>query len=106
MWYMHEIGWGWWFLMSIGMLAFVALIAIAAIALLRADSHGRHGAQPPQQQQQQQEAPPHPQELSRQASASPLTMLKQRLAAGEISVEDYEERRRILEEEPPAREAA
>lgn len=102
MWHMHEIGWGWWFLMSIGMLAFVALIAIAVAALLRADGLGGHAAR----SSPEQEASPHAQEPSRHPSTPPLTMLEQRLAAGEISVEDYEERRRILEEEPPAREAA
>lgn len=110
MWHMHEIGWGWWLLMSIGTIAFVALIVVGVLALTRPDDDGRH-VRPAQRPEE--DAPPLGQEPPRQAATSPLSTLKQRLASGEISVEDYEQRRRILEgrgrstgDEPRSREAA
>jgi putative membrane protein len=35
MFYMHGIGWGWWLLMSVGMVAFWALVIYGIIWLVR-----------------------------------------------------------------------
>ena len=72
MFYMHDSagwGWGWWVLMTIGMVALWALIIYAIVWLVRAPSAD-----------QDQQAPPE----------SPEQILKRRLAQGEISVEEYE----------------
>jgi putative membrane protein len=72
--YMHGPGWGWWLLMSLGFIAFCVALALPVIWLLRGTepSHSRE-----------------PQEPSTGASA--LEVLQRRLAAGEISVEEFEE---------------
>ena len=59
--FMHDMSWGWGVLMAIGWIAVWALIIGGALALMR----NRRGP-------------------------SPGDVLKQRLAAGEISVEEYE----------------
>ncbi len=76
MFYMHDIGWGWWLVMSIGMLAFWALVIYAVVWLIRGG----------QNVQQQDQAPP--------KSETPEEILKRRLARGEISIEEY---RRLLD---------
>jgi uncharacterized membrane protein len=43
MFYMHSVGWGWWLVMSIGMIAFLAVV-IMRIVLLR--GRLRTGTQP------------------------------------------------------------
>jgi putative membrane protein len=70
MWYMHNIGWGWWVLMSVGMVAFWGLVIWGIVMLVRG---GTSNAEPSQK------------ELDR-----PLEILQRRLARGEISVEEYE----------------
>ena len=35
MFYMHDLGWGWWMVMSIGMLAFWALVIYGIVWLIR-----------------------------------------------------------------------
>jgi uncharacterized membrane protein len=68
---------GWWVVMVVGMVLFVAL-AILGIAWLARDLTGS----------------------SKSASASeadPLAILDRRLASGEISLEDYRDRRAVLE---------
>jgi len=77
MFYMHGIGWGWWFLMSIGMVAFWALVIWAIVALVR-------GTSP---------APPAPPEKD---ADRPLDILQRRLAHGEITPEEYEQLRDAL----------
>jgi putative membrane protein len=69
MFYMHSFGWGWWLLMSIGMVAFWGVVIFGAVWLLRGGSPQRPG----------QPSPERPQEI-----------LERRLARGEISVEEYE----------------
>ena len=66
---MHSFGWGWWLLMSIGMVAFWGVVIFGAVWLLRGGSPQRPG----------QPSPERPQEI-----------LERRLARGEISVEEYE----------------
>ena len=82
MWYMHGAGWGWWILMSVGMVAFWAAVIYLVVWLVR-------GAPPARRQE--------PTETS---TETPLDLLQRRLAAGEISVDEYNERRQVLEQEP------
>jgi putative membrane protein len=73
MFYMHNSagwGWGWWVLMTIGMIAFWALLVYAVVWLVR----GRPAAE------REQASPPE----------APDQILKRRLAQGEISIEEYE----------------
>ena len=80
MWHTYDVGWGWWLPMTVGMIAFWALV-IYGIAWLARDA--RASARP------------------RSASAdSPQLVLKHRLAAGEISVEEYEALRAVIDETP------
>lgn len=69
MFYMHNFGWGWWLLMSIGMVAFWAVVIYGIVWLAR-------GGQNPRQRDEQ---PPE----------DPKAILKRRLAQGEISLEEY-----------------
>lgn len=78
---MHGAGWGWWLLMSFGMVAFWAAVIYLVAWLVR-------GA-PPSLRQQPTETP----------SETPLELLERRLAAGEIAVDEYNERREALEQE-------
>lgn len=67
--YMHNLGWGWSTVMSIGMVAFWALVIYAIVWLIRSG----------QNVQQRDERPPE----------TPEEILKRRLARGEISPEEY-----------------
>jgi putative membrane protein len=69
MWYMHGIGWGWWLVMSVGMVGFWALVVWAIVALVRGSASG-DGSRVDE----------------------PLEVLQRRLARGQISPEDYEQR--------------
>jgi putative membrane protein len=79
-WYMHDVGWGWWVLMSLGMVAFWSLVVYGVIWLARSTP----GVPVP---------PPERRE-------SPQAILERRLAAGEISLEQYERLRDALVEQP------
>jgi putative membrane protein len=81
-WYMHGAGWGWWLLMSVGMVAFWAGVVYLVVWLVR--------GVPPSRRQQPTDT----------SSDPPLELLQRRLAAGEISVDEYNERRELLEGEP------
>lgn len=81
MWNMHDVGWGWWVVSSIGMVAFWALVIYGVFWLTRSA-----GGQTPRRE------PPEP----------PEEVLKRRLAAGEISVEEYEQARQAMAGEAPA----
>jgi putative membrane protein len=70
MFYMHNFGWGWWLLMSIGMVAFWALVIFGIVWLVRGGQAVR--------------------ERDESSPESPRQILKRRLAQGEISVEEYE----------------
>jgi putative membrane protein len=70
MWYMHDIGWGWWVLMSVGMVAFWGLVIWGIVTLVRG------GTSNPEPSQNEPERP--------------LEILQRRLARGEIPVEEYE----------------
>jgi putative membrane protein len=76
MWYMHDIGWGWWLLMSVGMVAFWALVIWGIVTFARGGSSN-------------------PQPLQKDPDR-PLEILQRRLARGEISVEQYQKLRDAL----------
>jgi putative membrane protein len=76
MWFMHDIGWGWWLLMSVGMVGFWALVIWGIVALARGGTSGLHSP--------------------KEEADRPLDILQRRLARGEISVEEYEQLRDAL----------
>lgn len=78
MWHMHDLGWGWWLLMSVGMVAFWALVLYGLFQLVRGGAPGRFTAAD---------------------SEPPAEVLKRRLAAGQITVEEYERLRGVLEDD-------
>jgi uncharacterized membrane protein len=80
MFYMHDIGWGWWFVMSIGTVAFWALAIGGIVWLIR----GRQNVQ-------QLDAPP---------LDNPNEILKRRLADSDISIEEYERLLETLDNHP------
>jgi uncharacterized membrane protein len=67
--YMHDMSWGWGFLMMIGWLAIAALL-VARLGSVRRDRH----------------------------SPSASQILDRRLAAGEISVEEHERMRTAMQD--------
>jgi putative membrane protein len=74
-------GGGWWmFLGPLMMIVFIAAI-VAAVVLMVRWLGGSHGAAP---------LPP--------PGRAPLDILKERFARGEIDKEEFEERRRVLDE--------
>lgn len=77
MWGMHDGGWAWWVLMSLTMVIVWSLLIYGVVWLAR-------GGPPPSPQ-----APPEP----------PLTVLKRRLASGEISVDEYAQLRAAIDDE-------
>jgi len=79
--HMWDGGWHPWFFGPMMMILFLAVAVILIVLLVRWLGLARHGA------------PPH------QASVrTPLDILKERFARGEIDKEDFEERRRVLGE--------
>ena len=78
MWHMDNVGWAGWLVMSIGMVAFWGLLIYLLVLLVRgpATDEKRSTPEPPE------------------------TVLKRRLAAGEISVDEYEQLREALEDSP------
>ena len=83
---MHNFGWGWWLVMSIGMVAFWALVIYGIVWLIR-------GTQNPPRPEQRPEP-------------SPREILKRRLAEGEISIDEYNQRLEALEEHKPPQSRA
>lgn len=81
MWHMNDLGWGWWLVMSVGMIVFWALIIYGVVWLARGASSSAPPAEPPT------------------AGESPQRTLKRRLAAGDISVEEYERLRAVLDDD-------
>jgi putative membrane protein len=78
---MHgDFGGGWWIVMMFGMVVFWGLIIVGAVWIVReiAGSRERHAA-----------------------GETPVALLDRRFAAGEISVEEYGERRAALVGEQP-----
>ena len=83
MWYAHDVGWGWWLVMSVGMVAFWALVIYTLLSLLPRSSAA----------------------ASRQRPDEPLMVLKRRLAAGELSIEQYQQLREALADDTRRRVA-
>jgi putative membrane protein len=78
MWHMHDLGWGWWVLMSVGMVAVWSLLIYGIVLVARGAIPGRRPERPDE---------------------SPKEVLRRRLAAGELSVQEYELLRRVLDEQ-------
>jgi putative membrane protein len=79
--HMGDWGAGWWILMALMMVAFWGLAIAGVVWLVRTLASERHG---------------HDRE-------SPLEVLDHRLASGEITPEEYRERRATLSAHPPDR---
>ena len=78
--HMGDWGAGWWILMALMMVIFWGLVIVGAVWLIRALMSERHG----------------------HGSASPIELLDRRLASGEITPEEYRERRDVLRGRPSA----
>jgi putative membrane protein len=85
MWHMDDVGWGWWLLMSVGMIAFWGLVIFGVVWLARGASAPAHASAAPPGQ-----------------SESPQQALKRRLANGEISVDEYDSLRAVIDDQAPA----
>jgi putative membrane protein len=81
-WYIHGAGWGWWVLMSLGMIVFWVAIIYLVARLIHGTLLSR--SREPQEPQVDDSAP---------------EVLQRRLAAGEISGVEYEEIRKLLDGE-------
>lgn len=73
-WHGGDVGVGWWILMMLGMAVFWGAVILGVVWLVR-------GAGPPRTA----------------ADESPLDILRRRLAQGEITIEEFERRRALLE---------
>ncbi len=73
--HMGDWGAGWWIVMALMMVVFWALIILGAVWLVRSLAGGHHTIR----------------------HRDPLEVLDHRLASGEISAEEYRERRELLE---------
>jgi putative membrane protein len=81
MWDMHDVGAGWWIVMSLGMIAFWALVIWAVAAAARGMSADRR------RQDSSTDEP------------GPIETLQRRLARGEISPEEYRRLRETLRDD-------
>lgn len=72
----HMHGWdgGWWIVMALGMILFWALVVAGIVWIVREVGGHRHGG----------------------VGKTPMEVLDERVARGEISVEEYEARRTVL----------
>ncbi len=86
MFYMHDFGWGWWLLMTVGMIAFWGLVIYGIVWLVRGGQNPQRPEQPPEQ--------------------SPKEILQRRLAEGEISIDEYNKLLAALEEHKPPQSRA
>jgi putative membrane protein len=82
---MHDIGWGGWLLLSIGVLAFWALIVYGITILVRGNKPTRRADRPDE---------------------SPGEIIKRRLARREISIDQYEQLRATIREQSSEKAAA
>ncbi len=79
MWGMHDVGTGWWIVMMLVMILFWAAVIAGVVWLVRGGQGFAGG----------------------RGGESPGEVLKRRLAEGSLSPEEYEERRRLLSDDPP-----
>ena len=78
--HMGDWGAGWWILMALMMVVFWGLVVLGVVWLVRALMTERHAPR----------------------DASPFELLDRRLASGEISPEEYRERREVMQGNPGA----
>ncbi len=71
----YGMGWGMWLVMGTGTIAFWVVIVLVVRALLPGRDGGRSNVS---------------------ANPEPLALLKERLARGELTPEEYEQRRRLI----------
>jgi putative membrane protein len=78
-WGMHgdDVGWGWWIVMTFGMVVFWGALILGIVWLIRGSFEGWRGGR----------------EARRE---TPLETLDRRFAEGSISVEDYHHRRDVI----------
>jgi putative membrane protein len=79
MWHTYDVGWGGWLLMTLGMGAFWGFVIYGIVWLAR----GARTSAPSKTE-------------PREPAESPEQVLKRRLAAGEITVEEYETVRAVV----------
>ena len=84
MFYMRDVGWGWEFLMGVGMVVFWAVVVFGIVWLIRGGIGTTTTTTP---------TPP----PGESESESALDILDRRLASGELTVEEYQERREAIE---------
>ena len=82
---MNDVGWGWWVLMSVGMVVFWGLVVYGVVWLARSANSADRAST----------VPPGPTE-------SPQHVLKRRLASGEISVDEYDTLRSVVDDAGPS----
>jgi putative membrane protein len=85
-WWDGHMSGGWWIVMMIGMILFWAFVVVAVVWLIRSGPE-LFGSRTGEREQTRPDA---------------LEILERRLAQGEISVEEYRERRSVLDERQPA----
>jgi putative membrane protein len=85
MFYMRDVGWGWEFLMGVGMIVFWGVIVLGVIWLVRGGNGGSAA----------QNLPPAAVPAAPMETAKDI--LDRRLANGELSLEEYRERRAAME---------
>lgn len=79
--HMWNGGWGGWFVGPIMMILFIAAVVVVVVLLVRWLGGGGYGG-----------TAHHP------SGKTPLTILKERFARGDIDKEEFEERRKLLDE--------
>ena len=86
-WSMHggDVGFGWWLVMTLGMVAFWGAVIALVVWMLRGGGSASRSPSEPV------------------ASESPRQILDRRLADGSLDVEEYERRRRLLDDGDEAR---
>ena len=77
MWWNNDVGWGGWIVLTLIMVAFWSLVIFGVVAIFRGD-------------RDTQPANPRPREHN------PLQILDERFARGEIDVDEYHARQRVL----------
>ena len=89
--YWHDGGGNWWWIpMTIMMIVFWGGLAWVIVTLVRHNAHATTGATP---------APPHLAPPS--PPSDPRQLLAERLARGDIEIDDYRARLDALEQSPP-----
>ena len=77
MWWNNGMGWGGWVVMSLTMVAFWSLVVFGVVAIFRGDRDSRPALQQPRER-------------------DPVQILDERFARGEIDVDEYHARQKVL----------